>query len=116
MTRLGRLAHDPTALAAAPSHRFGTVPAPKFVDRAPVDFQPKLYRNDILPDCTVVALANAARGLAALNGFDLVVAEDSVPAFYGDCVGNPPDLAATDGAVMLDVLQRQAGMGFDIGV
>jgi hypothetical protein len=80
-----------------------------------VTFEPGLYRNDALPDCTAVALANAARGVAALNGFDLVLDQALVPAFYGACVGDPPDLAATDGAVMLHVLEVQAGLGFDIG-
>lgn len=78
-------------------------------------FEPGLYGNDVLPDCTAVSLVNAARGIAALNGYDLVVAPASVPAFYGACIGNPPDLVATDGAVMLDVLAHQATQGFAIG-
>jgi hypothetical protein len=85
------------------------------LDRAGVDFTPALYQNDTLPDCTAVALANAARGVAALNGYELTVDPACVPAFYAGCVGNPPDLAATDGAVMLDVLRIQAAQGFDIG-
>jgi len=76
---------------------------------------PALYQNDTLPDCTAVSLANAARGVAALNGYQLAVDPACVPSFYAGCVGNPTDLAATDGAVMLDVLQIQASQGFDIG-
>ncbi len=113
--RLGRIRHDPIALARAPSHRFGAVPPPVALDRSATVFEPGLYCNDTLPDCTAVALANAARGVAALNGFDLVLDQARVPAFYADCIGNPADLAATDGAVMLDVLARQATHGFDIG-
>ncbi len=113
--RLGRIRHDPVALARVPSHRFGAVPPPLALDRAATAFEPGLYQNDILPDCTAVALANAARGVAALNGFDLVLEQTSVPAFYGACVGNPANLAASGGAVMLDVLARQATLGFDIG-
>ncbi len=112
---LGRIRHDPVALARAPSHRFGAVPPPMVLDRSATAFEPGLYQNDTLPDCTAVALANAARGVAALNGFDLVLEQASVPAFYGACVGNPANLAATGGAVMLDVLARQAAQGFDIG-
>jgi hypothetical protein len=112
---LGRIPHEPAALARAPSHRFGAVPPPPILDRSRVSFEPSLYQNDILPDCTAVALANAARGVAALNGFDLVLNQSSVPAFYGACVGNPANLAETDGAVMLDVLARQAAEGFDVG-
>jgi hypothetical protein len=91
------------------------MPPPRRVDRRAVAFEPGLYANDILPDCTAVSLANAARGVAALNGYDLVVDQACVPVFYSACVGDPPDLAATDGAVMLDVLNRQAAHGFDIG-
>ncbi len=113
--RLGRKPHDPAMLARVPSHRFGAVPPPPRLDRKAVAFAPGLYSNDTLPDCTAVALANAARGVAALNGYGLVLDAARVPAFYGACVGNPPDLAATDGAAMLDVLARQALGGFDIG-
>ncbi len=112
---LGRIRHDPAALARVPSHRFGAVPPPPAIDRSAFAFVPGLYDNDTLPDCTAVALANAARGVAALNGYDLVLDGTKVPAFYGACVGKPADLAATGGAVMLDVLARQAAQGFDIG-
>lgn len=113
--RLGRLPHDPLALAHTLAHRFGTEPAPAVLDRGALGFAPELYENDTLPDCTAVALANAARAVAALNGYELVVDPASVPAFYAGCIGNPPNLAATDGAVMLDVLGIQASRGFDIG-
>jgi hypothetical protein len=112
---LGRIRHDPVAVARVSSHRFGGRPPPPVLDRSATAFEPGLYQNDILPDCTAVALANAARGVAALNGYDLVLEPARVPAFYGACIGNPPNLAATGGAVMLDVLARQAAQGFDIG-
>ena len=82
-----------------------------------IDFTPGVYGNDTLPDCTAVALANAARGVAYVAGYPLVVYQTRVPAFYGQCIGQPDatKLAATDGAVMLDVLQRQASHGFDVG-
>jgi hypothetical protein len=112
---LGRIRHDPMALARAPSHRFATVSPPLRLDRHAIAFAPELYANDVLPDCTAASLANAARGVAALNGYDLVVDPSCVPAFYSVCIGNPVNLAATDGAVMLDVLARQAAQGFDIG-
>ncbi|WP_428485924.1 hypothetical protein [Rhodopila sp.] len=113
--RLGRLPHDPAALAAAPRHRFGAVPPPAVLDRSALAFTPGLYSNDTLPDCTAVALANAARGVAELQGYDLVVEADRVPRFYAWCIGNPPNLAATDGANMLDVLTLQQSYGFFIG-
>ena len=116
--RFGRLAHDPVALASVPAHRFGTVPPPPALDRRSVDFEPGLFQNDTLPDCTAVALANVARATAALNGYQLAVDPSAVPAFYAACVGVPDTEAAmalTDGAVALDVLARQARDGFDVG-
>lgn len=118
MMRLGRLPHDPAAIAAAPAHRFGVSIPPAVLDRSAVPFTSELYDNDTLPDCTAVGLANAARAVAALNGFGLVVESDLVPPFYAGCVGcaaTHPAMAATDGAVILDVLTRQAALGFDVG-
>lgn len=116
--RLGRLPHDQVALGQAPAHLFAAVPPPPKLDRSAVHFVPELYENNYLPDCSAVGLANAARGVAALNGFGLVVDPDMVPAFYAGCVGcdaTPAAMAATDGAVLLDVLARQATHGFSIG-
>lgn len=113
--RLGRRSANTVALAQSPMHRFGAVPPPAVLDRTLADFGPLMFDNDRYGDCTAVALANCARGVAFLNGFDLVVDPDKPLAFFADCVGNPPDLAATDGAVALQVLQRQARFGFDVG-
>ena len=113
--RLGRLPHDPVALASAPAHRFGAVPAPAVLDRSLVDFMPGMYDNNTYGDCTAVALTNCARGVAFLNGYDLMVDATKPLAFYSECLGNPPDLAATDGCVAIEVLQHQASNGFDIG-
>lgn len=119
--RLGRLPHDPARLAAAPSlagHRFAATAPRPIVDRGAVNFQPGLYRNDTLPDCTAAGLANAASAVAALNGYVLTIDPAKVPAFYAACVGVAPTdaaMEATDGANVLDVLTRQATQGFDVG-
>lgn len=116
--RFGRLQHDPVALASVPVHRFGAIPPPAALDRRGVDFEPGLFQNDVLPDCTAVALANSARATAALAGYQLVVDPALVPAFYAACVGcedTDAAMEATDGAVALDVLARQARDGFDVG-
>ena len=114
--RLGRLIHSPDALAAAPAHRLASVmPAPR-LDRSLSDWTPGLYDNDCLPDCTFVSLANAARGVAYLNGYDLALDAALVPVAYADCVGVPlAQAGTTDGARMLDVLAWQGVHGFDIG-
>lgn len=119
--RLGRLPHDPAALARAPSlagHRFAAMPPPPILDRSAIAFAPGLYRNNDLPDCTAAGLANAAGMVAALNGYALAIDPDKVPVFYAGCAGCEPSdaaMATTDGAVVLDVLVRQARSGFDVG-
>lgn len=113
--RLGRRPHSPDALARCPAHRFGAALPPATLDRSHINFTPELYGNDTYPNCTAVAIANAARGIAALNGYDLVVDPTKPLVFYGDCIGNPPNLETTDGAVFQDVLDRMSGSGYDIG-
>ena len=117
--RLGRLPADLARLAAAERHLFAFTAAPPVVDRSAIDFTPRLFRNDTLPDCSAVALANTARAQGALAGFEPVVIEQKVVDFYGLCVGragaSDAELEATDGAMLLDVLDRQAVHGFDVG-
>ena len=119
--RLGRLPHSPAAVSAAPSlagHRFAATLPPAKVDRRAIPFAPGMYQNDSLPDCTAAGLANAAGMVAALNGYQLTVDPTLVPPFYAACVGCAPTeaaMAATDGAVVLDVLRRQATQGFGVG-
>lgn len=115
LMKLGRLPHDPVAVASAPQHRFGAVRPPRVLDRANVAVAPEMYDNDNYTDCTAVALANSARAVAALNGFGLVVDPAMPLVFFAKCIGNPPDLLAAQGAVMLDVLTFQQAHGFDIG-
>lgn len=117
----GRLQHDPGRLAAAPSlHRFG-LPEPKPVlDRSKIDFEPGMYANDIIPDCTAAGLANYATGSSLVAGAaPPFIVSSKVPAFYGDCLNMPgatiDQLAKTNGAVMMDVLDRAYSQGFDIG-
>lgn len=116
--RFGRKPCNLDAVSRHPLHRFGAIePLPR-LDRSNIDFKPELYQNDILPCCTAVALANVARATAALQGYQLVVDPATVPAFYAACVGvsdTDAAMSATDGAVALDVLARQARDGFDIG-
>lgn len=120
--RFGRREHDPAAVAKAPSfagHRFALSPPPASFDRGDVP-APGLYDNDTLPDCTAADMANGARLVfQAFTGADLLVDPGKVPAFYAESIGMPgasiKALAATDGAVMLDVMTHQARQGFDCG-
>lgn len=114
MFKFGRKEHDPMALASQPAHRFGVSLASPVVDRRSVDYMPQLYGNDRYSDCTCVALANYARGIAALNGYQLTVDEDAVFRFFGD-VGQDTNLEEIPGLVATDVLLHQAANGFNIG-
>lgn len=116
--RLGRLPHSPERLAAIPHHKFGTILPKPIINRSNINFTPGLYQNDVLPDCTCVGLANSARATAELNGFDIALDPAKVPEFYASVVGCAPTLAAmeaSDGAVLLDVLNKQEACGFNIG-
>lgn len=119
--RPGAFLAGASALASAPqlaAHHVATLRPAPMVDRRDLPFAPGLYRNDALPDCTAVALANAARAVAIVNGYELAVEPERVPEFYASCVGVAPTteaMAATSGAVALDVLNRQAVHGFDVG-
>jgi len=115
--RLGRLPHDPVAVAAAPRHVMAAAaPVPPVLNRLHLPYQPGLYRNDTLGDCTAAGMANALTAFGLVRaGITPLIAPDKVVQFYADCVGNPPDLAATDGAVELDVLRRANTQGVDFG-
>jgi hypothetical protein len=116
--RLGRKPHDAQRVAAVPKHRFGAVSAPPIMMRTLTNFMPGMYGNDTLPDCTAVSLTNSARSVAySLYEYDLNVFAPDVPLFYGDVIGAPAgsDLADTNGANMLDVIEYQSKNGFNIG-
>ena len=117
--RLGRQPHDPDAFAALPSIRRGAMLAPPVLNRTHIAYAPRMFANDTIPDCTAAALANGLLAIGAINGAEPVITDDLVPRFYAACIGHPDAdpaaLAATDGAVMLDVLHRQLASGFDVG-
>ena len=114
--RKGRLPTPPQQLEAAPRRTFGGVLPPAKLERP--YFRPGLWLNDQLPNCTAVAMANAALAVVTIDGRGLVIEADRVPAFYAQCVSCAPTMAAmtaTEGAVMLDVLAQQQRHSFDIG-
>lgn len=111
--RFGRSEHDPVALAEMPAHRFGVRIASPIVDRRAFDYTVGLYGNNELGDCTCVAMANYARGVALLNGFGLDITEDQVKALFGE-VGGTTDLPAIPGLVALDVIKYQQAHGFAV--
>jgi hypothetical protein len=91
-------------------------PPPPVLDRSRVPFVPAMDDNNVLGDCTAVGVANAARGMAALDGFGINIPTDRVVALYSASTGYVPGDPATDqGGVELDVLGYQASHGFDTG-
>lgn len=111
--RLGRLPHDPAVVALVPAHRFSLIKPPAVVDRRSIKYLPNLYDNDKIGDCTCVAWANMARGLAALNGFDIDIEQSDVDAMFG-AVGGTTDLGSIPGLFATDVIKWQAANGFKI--
>jgi hypothetical protein len=117
---LGRRGHDPARLAAVPPHVMAaTAPAPAELPRDGLVWTPTLCKNGTLPTCVVAALDNSARVWALLQGFDLPTDEAALLAFFAacaSCANTEAAIAATDGLVFLDALERAAVGGFDIGL
>lgn len=117
---LGRKAHDPIAVAGAPTLRYGVdaPPLPKLL-REGVNYQPQMWGNDQYPCCTAAGLLNGALASEALStGSALNISPLAWMPFYAACAGvaeTPAAIGASDGAAMLDVLRRQGSSGFDIG-
>ena len=111
-SRTGLLPHDPVAVAAAPRHLFGALRPPDRLNRPLRDWQPGMYGNDTLSNCTSVALFNQARGVEWLQAEAALSVLPLAPAdFFAECAGDPPDLAAVHGLRALDVLSRAAVHG-----
>jgi hypothetical protein len=113
--RLGKLAPIKDHLLAAPIHTFGASIAPAVLDRSTISFTPGLYNNDTLTDCTVVSIANMIGARAALNGYQAYIDPEKVIEFFAAAAGHPADLTTVEGLNYLDVINRQASLGFDTG-
>ncbi len=116
--RLGRLPHDPARVGAVTQHRMALAPAPASLPRSDIAWTPSLVRNDVLPTCSIAGLMNSARIWALVHGFDLVNVEGALLAFYASlagCAATEAAMEATDGLVLLDVLERARNAGFGCG-
>jgi hypothetical protein len=116
---LGRLPHSPERLARG----LMSAPAPMLyryqLDRSAIDYQPGLWGNGTIPDCTAVGVANAALASGLLRSATPVITDGKPQALYADVIGMPgasdAQLAATDGAMAMDMLNDVATHGFDAG-
>ena len=116
--RLGRKPHDAARVAAVAPHVMGFAPVPATCPRTDIVWKPSLVRNDVLPTCSIAGLMNAARMTALLHGYDLVDDEAALLAFYAAlacCADTEAAMEATDGLVLLDVLERARDAGFTCG-
>lgn len=117
--RLGRAEHQPDKLARAPRFiPYATMIPPSTLVRDYAAITPGLYQNDVLGDCTAVALANAARLFSRVNvGADIPIEPDSVPRMFAHVVGwqDMATLANCTGTQIIDMLAYQELHGFDIG-
>lgn len=115
--RLGRLPHDPADVAAVAPHVMASAPVPEAY-APPVGFRVELGYNDQLPTCTVVGLLNSARlWCFRKHGFDLAYEKQRILDFYAlvsGCAATESAIMATDGLVMLTVLQTAQEKGFRI--
>jgi hypothetical protein len=118
--RLGRSAHDPARVAKVQPHVMGAAAkVPDKLDRSSIPFIPHDCGNRALPICTAEATLNSAAAWSWVHaGSDIVFSVPKVQAFYAECAGVPDTqaaIAATDGLVILNVLEQAERSGFDIG-
>ena len=114
--QLGRHEHNPVLVAHAPKLKYGLPRPPAFMKI--LDFTPGMYDNDKLPDCTAAAITNHARAFSvALSATDIPVDAAKVPEFYARTIGvtDLSQLAASQGAQMLDAIKTQQLGGLDVG-
>ena len=117
----GRLSHHPERLARA----LAASPAPvqplyRFVlDRGDIDPLPSMWGNDTGPTCTVAGLANGATAQGVVRSAPPVIAEGKPQALYAIVDGMPgatqQEIDATEGLVVMDLLDYVITNGFDAG-
>lgn len=116
---LGRLPHNPERLARGLMAAPAPLPYRYQLDRSAVPFIPGLFGNDSLPDCTAVGVANSAIASGVIRSAEPVILDGKPQALYAQVIGQPDatpqQLATTQGAVAMDVLNQVATNGFDAG-
>ncbi len=116
--RLGCKQHDPARAAMLAPAPYIMAPPPLRIPRPP--WQPRMWGNDTLPDCTACATGHALRAWSwKYGGTDVEIPDNAVSALYAAGIGmpgaTPEQLAATDGADPLDVVDVAQARGWNIG-
>ena len=115
---LGRKPHDALRVGQIAKHRMGAGgPLPPAISRSNSAWTPTLAQNDVLPTCTVAGLANSFRAwcLTRHVPFDPTVEDGALFDLYAavaGCAPTPAAIGATDGLVMLDLLDHVRLHGF----
>ena len=113
--RLGCIHDTPDRIARHAPHVCGAAPMPVVLNRVlpPVG----LYRNDVLNDCVVAAVANSLRTASMLaTGADRATTEDAVLAAFAGFANVPlAAVGAVPGLTPLDVLEAILTGGFAAG-
>ena len=116
---LGRNPHDPERLARGLMAAPAPMPYLPLLDRSAIDPQPSTWDNDQTPDCTTAGLANSLTAQGVILSAPPIIAANKPLSLYATIKGMPgateQQLAATDGAVMMDVLDYVETNGFDVG-
>lgn len=113
--RLGCKDHDAGRAALLPRAPVGLTLPPASVP--PPQWQPEMYDNNVNPTCVAIALAHALRGWSWKHvGADIAVPLAAVDAIYCAATGtDPANIAASDGADPLDLVDEAEAKGWDIG-
>jgi hypothetical protein len=117
--KLGRLPHAPERLARG----LMSAPAPMLyryqLDRGAIDPQPQMWGNADGPTCTVAGLANGAIAQGIIRSAPPVIGDGKPQALYAIVDGIPgateEQINATDGLVVMDLLDYVSTNGFDAG-
>lgn len=90
------------------------------LDRSAIPFVPALGENDLLNDCTVVALVNSARAASWIkDGRDLAIDWSAVVATFAEIANVPATMTAEKAVAGLDpkaVLNYAMSRGIDAGL
>lgn len=117
--RLGRLSHNPERLARG----LMAAPAPLAyryqLDRTAIDPLPQMWGNATGPTCTVAGLANGATAQGVIRSAPPVIIDGKPQGVYATVYGIPgatqEQINATDGLVVMDLLDYVGTHGFDVG-
>ena len=89
---------------------------PKSWKRTGIPTNAQMFGNDTLGDCTSAGIANAARAMASIYGYNVQITDEDVISFYSASTGYSPSVPGSDqGGIEVDVLNYAAKNGYKAG-